>query len=81
MCGPVEVRQPLNAPRRAYGRVRSVNVASVMRCGFPVVAKAAIPTGGVARMADIAGFWNIMALSREQKKLFPHFGEPSIAVF
>jgi hypothetical protein len=58
-----------------------VNVASVMRCGFPVVAKAAIPTGGVARMADIAGFWNIMALSREQKKLFPHFGEPSIAVF
>jgi hypothetical protein len=26
-------------------------------------------------------FWDLMALSRGQKKLFPHFGEPGTAVF
>ena len=33
-------------------------------------------------MADIAiRFWDLMALSRDQKKLFPHFGEAGTAVF
>jgi hypothetical protein len=33
-------------------------------------------------MADIAiRFWDLMALSRDQMKLFPHFGEAGTAVF
>ena len=33
-------------------------------------------------MADIAiRFWDLVALSRDQKKLLPHFGEASTAVF
>jgi len=47
-----------------------------------MVAKTAIPTGGAARMADIAiRFWDFLALSREQQKLLPHFGEAGTAVF
>jgi hypothetical protein len=39
------------------------------------------PTSG-ANMADIAiRFWDLTALSRDQKKLFPHFGEAGTAVF
>jgi hypothetical protein len=60
----------------------SVNLASFVLCGCPIVAKTAIPTSGPARMADIAiRFWDLMALSRDQKKLFPHFGETGTAVF
>jgi hypothetical protein len=60
----------------------SVNVASFVLCGCPIVAKTAIPTSGAARIADIAiRFWDHMALSRDQKKLFPHFGEAGTAVF
>jgi len=59
-----------------------VNLASFVLCGCPIVAKIAIPTSGPARMADIAiRFWDLMALSRDQKKLFPHFGEAGTAVF
>ena len=32
-------------------------------------------------MADIAIRWGLVALSRDQKKLFPHFGEAGTAVF
>jgi hypothetical protein len=32
-------------------------------------------------MTDIARFCDLIALSRDQKKLFPHFGEPGTAVF
>jgi hypothetical protein len=32
----------------------SVNAASFVPCGFPIVAKIAIPTSGAAEMADIA---------------------------
>jgi hypothetical protein len=32
----------------------SVNVASFVLCGCPIVAKIAIPTSGAAEMADIA---------------------------
>jgi hypothetical protein len=33
-------------------------------------------------MADIAiRFWDVMTLSRDEKKLFPHFGEAGTAVF
>ena len=59
-----------------------MNLASFVLCGCPIVAKTAIPTGGPARMADIAiRFWDLMALSRDQKKLFPHFGEAGTAIF
>ena len=59
-----------------------MNVASFVLCGCPIVAKTAIPTSGAARMAYIAiRFWDLMALSRDQKKLFPHFGEAGTAVF
>jgi hypothetical protein len=34
------------------------------------------------RTAGIAiRFWDIMALSRDQQKLFPHFGETGTAIF
>jgi hypothetical protein len=57
-------------------------VASFALCGCPVVAKTTIPTSGAAGIADIAiRFWDHMALSRDQKKLFPHFGEAGTAVF
>jgi hypothetical protein len=47
----------------------------------PVVATTAIPTSG-ANMADIAiRFWDLRALSRDQKMLFPHFGEAGRTVF
>ena len=59
-----------------------MNLASFVLCGCPIVAKIAIPTSGAAEMADIAiRFWDLMALSRDQKKLFPHFGEAGTAVF
>jgi hypothetical protein len=59
-----------------------VNVASFVLCGCRIVAKTAIPTSGAARLADIAiRFWDLMALSRDQKKLFPHFAEAGTAVF
>jgi hypothetical protein len=59
-----------------------VNVASFVLCGCPIVAQIAIPTSGAARIADIAiRFWDHMALSRDQKKLFSHFGEAGKAVF
>jgi hypothetical protein len=51
-------------------------VASFVLCGRPIVASEA------AGMADIAiRFWDLMALSRDQMKLFPHFGEAGTAVF
>jgi hypothetical protein len=57
-------------------------MASFVLCGCPIVDKTAIPTSGAARMADSATrFWDLMALSRDQKKLFPHFGEAGTAVF
>jgi hypothetical protein len=60
----------------------SVNVASFVLCGCPIVAKTAIPTSGAAGIADVViRFWDHMALSRDQKKLFPHFGEAGTAVF
>jgi hypothetical protein len=60
----------------------SVNVASFVLYGCPIVAKTAIPTSGAAGIADVAiRFWDHMALSRDQKKLFPHFGEAGTAVF
>jgi hypothetical protein len=58
-----------------------VNVESFVRCGCPIVARTAIPTSGAAKMADIAIRWGLVALSRDQKKLFPHFGEAGTAVF
>jgi hypothetical protein len=58
-----------------------VNVESFVLCGCPIVAKTAIPTSGAAKMADIAIRWDLVALSRDQKKLFPHFGEARTAVF
>jgi hypothetical protein len=73
---------PATPPSAAFSRAGSVNLASFVLCGCPIVAKTAIPTGGPARMADIAiRFWDLMALSRDQKKLFPHFGEAGTAVF
>jgi hypothetical protein len=70
------------ASHSTLSRAGSVNLASFVLCGCPIVAKTAIPTGGPARMADIAiRFWDLMALSRDQKKLFPHFGEAGTAVF
>jgi hypothetical protein len=54
----------------------SVDVASFVLCGCPIVAS------GAARMADIAiRFWDLMAISRDQKKLFPHFSEAGSAIF
>jgi hypothetical protein len=68
-------------PSAAFNRAGSVNLASFVLCGCPIVAKTAIPTSGAARMADIAiRFWDLMARSRDQK-LFPHFGEAGTAVF
>jgi hypothetical protein len=73
---------PATPPSAAFSRAGSVNLASFVLCGCAIVAKTAIPTGGSARMADIAiRFWDLMALSRDQKKLFPHFGEAGTAVF
>jgi len=73
---------PATPPSAAFSRAGSVNLASFVLCGCPIVAKTAILTGGPARMADIAiRFWDLMALSRDQKKLFPHFGEAGTAVF
>jgi hypothetical protein len=70
------------APSAGCSRARSVNVASFVLCGCPVVANTTIPTGGVAGIADIAmRFRDRMTLSRDQKKLFPHFGETGTAVF
>jgi hypothetical protein len=70
------------APSAGCSGAGSVNVASFVLCGCPIVAKTAIPTSGAARIADIAiRFWDHMALSRDQKKLFPHFGEAGTAVF
>jgi len=58
-----------------------VNVASFVLCGGPIVAKTAIPNSGVPTMADIRSVRDLSALSRDQKKLFPHFGESGTAVF
>jgi hypothetical protein len=58
-----------------------VNVGSFVLAGCPVVAKIAIPTSGAARMAAFATRWELVALGRDQKKLFPHFGEAGTAVF
>jgi len=59
-----------------------VDVASFVLCGCPLVARTPVLTTGAARMADIAiRFWDLVALSRDQKKLLPHFGEASTAVF
>jgi hypothetical protein len=58
-----------------------MNVASFVLYGRPIIAKTAIPTSGVARRPDVASFWNLIALSGDQKKLFPHLGEPGTAVF
>jgi hypothetical protein len=81
----VHIGRPYNvstAPSAGFSRARSVNVASSVLCGCPLVANTTIPTGGVARIADIAmRFRDHMALSRYQKKLFPHFGEAGTAVF
>jgi hypothetical protein len=65
----------------ASSRAGSVNVASFVLCGCPIVAKTAIPTSGAAKTADLAIRRDLVALSRDQKKLFPHFGEPGTAVF
>ena len=55
-------------------------MASFVLCGCAIVAKIAIPTIGAAKLADIAiRFCNLMV--RDQKKLFPHFGEAGTAVF
>ena len=67
-------------PSAAYSRAGSVDLASFVLCGCPIVAKTAIPTSGAAKMADIAIRWDLMAVSRDQK-LFPHFGEAGTAVF
>jgi hypothetical protein len=54
-----------------------VNVERIVLCGCPIVA---IRTIGVAKMAEIAiRFCDRRA--RDQKKLFPHFGEAGTAVF
>ena len=58
-----------------------MNGASFVLCGCPIVAKTAIPTSRAAKMAYIAIRWDLVALSRDQKKLFPHFSEASTAVF
>jgi hypothetical protein len=58
-----------------------VNVGSFVLCGCPIVAKIAIPTSGATKMAAFAIRWDLVALSRDQKKLFPHFGEAGTAVF
>jgi hypothetical protein len=77
-AGPMPSATP---PSAALSRAGSVNLASFVLCGCPIVAKTAIPTNGAARMADIAiRFWDLMARSRDQK-LFPHFGEAGTAVF
>jgi hypothetical protein len=52
-----------------------VDVESFVLCGCPIVAKTAIQTIGAAKMAEIA------IRARDQKKLFPHFGEAGTAVF
>jgi hypothetical protein len=62
-------------------RAVSVNVESVVLSGCPIVAKTAIPTSGAAKIAAFAIRWDLVALSRDQKKLFPHFGEAGTAVF
>src|SRR5882724_9568351 len=65
----------------ACSRANSVNVASFVQCGCPIVAKTAISACGAAGMTDIAiRFWDLLALSRNQK-LLPHFGEAGTAVF
>jgi hypothetical protein len=58
-----------------------VNVVSFALCGCPIVARTAIPTSGAGKMGDIAIRWDIVAIRRDQKKLFPHFGEAGAAVF
>jgi hypothetical protein len=69
------------APSAAFSRAVSVNVGSFVLCGCPIVAKIAVPTSGAAKMAAFAIRWDLVALSRDQKKLLPHFGEPGTAVF
>jgi hypothetical protein len=60
---------------------RSVNVASFVLCGCPIVAKTGVATSGAAKIADIAiRFWDCLALSQNQK-LLPHFREARTAVF
>ena len=49
--------------------------------GRPIGAKIAIPTSGAANMAAIAIRCDLVALSRDQMKLSPHFGEAGTAVF
>jgi len=47
----------------------------------PIVAKTAISTSG-ANMTDVAIRLLVLIVpSRDQKKLFPHFGEPGTTVF
>jgi hypothetical protein len=65
----------------ACSRANSVNVASFVLCGCPIVAMTAISASGAAGITDIAiRFWDLLALSRNQK-LLPHFGEAGAAVF
>jgi hypothetical protein len=73
----VRALRPIQAVmRRLYrrpvyrGRAGSMNVVSFVS----IVAGTAISTSG-ANMADIAiRFRDLTVLSRDQKKLFPHFG-------
>jgi hypothetical protein len=58
-----------------------VNVESVVLAGCPIVAKIIIPTSGAANIAAFAIRGNWVALTRDQMKLFPHFGEAGTAVF
>ena len=81
---PMGITRSYNVSRPssvACSRADSVNVASFVLCGCPVVAKTAISAGGAAGMTEIAiRFRDLLALSRNQK-LLPHFGEAGTAVF
>lgn len=81
---PMDITRSYNVSRPSWvacSRANSVNVASFVLCGCPIVAKTAIPACGAAGMTDIAiRFWGLLALSRNQK-LLPHFGEAGTAVF
>jgi hypothetical protein len=53
---------------------------ALVLCGCPIVAKTAIQAIGAAKMAEIAVHF-CDRRARDQKKLFPHFGEAGTAVF
>jgi len=55
-------------------------MAGFVLCGYPTVT--ATPISSVGRIPGIAiRFWNFLALSRRDQKLFPHFGETGTAIF